>query len=61
MDHPCRCDICYAARDDELRRVREGERKRCAQIIMAARTGEVDTDLRAIKSMIESGWSVGEI
>ena len=31
MTHPCLCDVCLKARDDELRRAREAERERCAK------------------------------
>lgn len=32
-DHPCHCDKCYAARDDELRRARDATLEICAEFI----------------------------
>lgn len=37
------------------------ERKRCADIVQAARFDEVDRDFRAIISMIESGRTAEQI
>ncbi len=33
--HPCRCDVCYAARDAELARARLAEREACAELLIA--------------------------
>lgn len=37
------------------------ERKRCVDIINLARTGDIDTDLRAIRSRIQGGDSAESI
>lgn len=37
------------------------ERARCAEVVNAARNGEMDTDLRSIRSMIESGYTRDQI
>lgn len=39
----------------ELSKVEGVERSRCVRIINAARSGEVDSDLRCIRSWIEGG------
>lgn len=38
-EHPCRCDKCYAARDDELRRARAAMALVCRKAIMDACVG----------------------
>ena len=51
-------------RDDAIilvSNILDDERARCARIIDAARSGEIDSDLRSIKSRIESGADFPEI
>lgn len=51
-------------RDDAITlvsNVLDDERARCARIINAARIGEIDGDLRSIRSRIESGDEFPEI
>jgi hypothetical protein len=52
----CR-NMGHANADDMalVARAIKNERERCVAIINLARTGEIDTDLRAIRSRIESG------
>lgn len=39
----------------------EAERKRCTAVVNAARHGEIDTDLRSIRSCIEDGYQPKDI
>ena len=45
----------------EMEKAVSAERGRCIAIINAARSGEVDQDLRSIRSMIECGWPLDKI